>query len=167
MSKLSNAVGAAAIIAIGAVVTTIFASHVLSQDASGSGNQQVLGPGAYIYQTRVRNATCGDDYRTGYVNTFYAAIDGIPEARTLNMTLLNSRYWPRWTLTVTGSDEVVGEADVARQDNRPPDASSSFEVSRERGRFVGRGSRVYMKRVNGTSTRCRVGFDVLLRRLDD
>jgi len=60
-----------------------------SSRVRAQGDQTVLGPGMYVFQTRTRSATCGDDERTGYVSTFLAPIHGVPGSRTMRMTLEN------------------------------------------------------------------------------
>lgn len=127
--------------------------------------QRVIGPGLYVFQTRVRDATCNDDFKTGYVTSFFASIDGVPGERKLTMTLLNSPYWPTWTIEVKPSGEVTG---LAKIDGKGPYASreSSFQVRRDRDRFVGRGSRSYWSQAGGQWRRCTVYVDTLLRRFD-
>jgi len=125
------------------------------------GDQSVLGPGMYVFQTRTRSASCGDDERTGYVSTFLAPIHGVPGSRTMRMTLENSEYWPVWQITVDAQNQVVGHATLAGASgaNAP---TNHFEVRRQRDRFVGTGTRRYER----GGRQCAVEYDALLRRID-
>jgi hypothetical protein len=127
--------------------------------------QSVLGPGMYVFQTRTRSATCGDDERTGYVSSFLAPIHGIPGSRSMRMQLVNSPYWSGWSLTVRADGTVVGEStlDGAEGPNAP---TNRFEVTRDGDRFTGRGARSYTANVDGRQRRCTVQYDALLRRID-
>ncbi|MBX3247776.1 MAG: hypothetical protein KF901_11405 [Myxococcales bacterium] len=127
--------------------------------------QTVLGPGLYVFQTRIDHATCGDGERTGYVSSYFAAVDGIPGSRTMQMNLLNSSYWPSWTLTVSPSNAVIGEARMRGQTG-PSAGESRFELTFDRNKFTGQGTRSYDATVNGQRQRCRIGYDALLRKLD-
>jgi len=117
--------------------------------------QEVLGPGIYIYQTRITEATCNDATRTGYVDSYVAAINGIPGASSMDMMLTNSEYWKEWDLTVQANGMIVGQARVRNR-------SARFEVRRNGTRFTGTGNRVYTS--NGQ--RCTIEYDALLRRID-
>jgi len=132
-----------------------------SSRVRAQGDQTVLGPGMYVFQTRTRSATCGDDERTGYVSTFLAPIHGVPGSRTMRMTLENSEYWPVWQITVDARNQVVGHATLAGASgaNAP---TNHFEVRRERDRFVGPGTRRY----SAEGRDCAVEYDALLRRID-
>lgn len=123
--------------------------------------QTVLGPGMYVFQTRTRTATCADDERTGYVSSFVAPIHGVPGSRTMEMQLLNSPYWSRWTITVNADNHVLGRSTLNGQSG-PNAPTNEFDVHRERDRFVGTGVRRYR---NGGRA-CEVRFDALLRRID-
>lgn len=125
----------------------------------------VLGPGLYVFQTRIDHASCGDADRTGEVTSYYAAVDGIPYAREMRMTLINSRFWPAWTLTVTPSNAVIGDAQQAEVTG-PTRGVSHFEVTYANGRFTGRGQREYTRTVDGNPVRCRVSYEALLLRID-
>ena len=49
---------------------------------SADARQTVLGPGLYVFQTRTRDASCGDSEPDGYVLSFFAAVhvgDHAPE----------------------------------------------------------------------------------------
>ncbi|UJR84082.1 hypothetical protein [Sandaracinus amylolyticus] len=134
-------------------------------DAQGGGEQTVLGPGLYVFQTRTRAATCGDDERTGYVTSFVAPIDGVPGSRTMRMRTPDSQYWSSWTITIGGDDAISGEAFLTGSSgpNRPV---SRFTVRRDRDRFTGQGVRSYDATVGGATRRCEVTYDALLRRID-
>ncbi|HJL19954.1 MAG TPA: hypothetical protein RMH99_30095 [Sandaracinaceae bacterium LLY-WYZ-13_1] len=127
--------------------------------------QSVLGPGMYVFQTRTRSASCGDDERTGYVSSFVAPIHGIPGARTMRMQLVNSPYWSAWSVTVHADGRVVAEStlDGAEGPNAP---TNRFEVRRDGDRFTGRGTRSYTATIDGRRRRCEVRYDALLRRID-
>lgn len=129
--------------------------------------QSVLGPGLYVFQTRIDHATCGDGERTGYVSSYFAAVDGIPGSRTMSMSLLNSSFWPTWELTVSSSNAVIGDARMRGQTG-PNAGESHFEVSHQRDRrFTGRGTRSYDATVNGQRQRCRISYEALLKKIDD
>lgn len=127
--------------------------------------QRVLGPGAYVYQTRLDTATCEDDSNSGYTNSFFAAIDGVPGAANMRMSLVNSQYWPSWTLVVRRDGTVVGDATI-RGGEGPNAAHSHFEIQRQGDHLRGRGFREYNRTIDGERRRCRNDFDVLVRRLD-
>ena len=127
--------------------------------------QRVLGPGAYVYQTRLDTASCEDDSNSGLTNSFFAAIDGVPGASSMSMSLVNSQYWPRWTLEVRADGTVVGDATIRGQEG-PNAAVSHFEIQRRGDHLRGRGYREYNQTVAGQRRRCRNDFDVLVRRLD-
>lgn len=141
------------------------ASAQRAQPAQPSQDQSILGPGLYVFQTRIVDATCGDADRTGDVTSYYAAVDGIPGSRSMRMTLLNSSFWPRWELTVSEANHVIG---IAQQEGVTGvhRGESQFEVAFADGRFTGHGTRTYSRTVNGQVTRCRVSFDTLLKRID-
>lgn len=127
--------------------------------------QTILGPGLYVFQTRTRSASCGDDERTGYVSSFVAPIHGVPGSRTMRMQLLNSPYWSEWRITVNAQDAVIGESTMNGQ--RGPSAPrNQFEVRVDRDRFTGTGTRTYTRTVGGRAEQCSVTFDALLRRID-
>lgn len=129
-----------------------------------SGDQTILGPGLYVFQTRTRTASCDDDERTGYVSTFIAPIHGVPGSRTMRMQLTNSEYWPSWQLTVADG-AVSGESRLAGSSgaNAP---TNRFSVRPQGDRFTGRGTRTYTRTEGGRSVQCQVEFDALLRRID-
>lgn len=127
--------------------------------------QRVLGPGLYVFQTRLDESTCGQSSETGNVVSYYAAVDGVPGASAMKMNLINSHYWPRWSLTVSANARVVGDAEQAGV----PAARrgrAHFELRQDDGHFVGRGYREYFAIVDGESRRCRMAYDALLRRID-
>ncbi len=129
-------------------------------------DQRVLAPGLYVFQSRLDRSTCGEDAETGYVTSYFAAIDGVPGHREMTMRLLNSTYWARWSLSVAPDGRVVGES---HQEGVPEARRgvNRFEIRREDGRFVGRGSRSYFRRIEGQTRRCSIEFDALLRKLHD
>lgn len=127
--------------------------------------QRVLGPGAYVYQTRLNTATCEDDSSSGFTSSFFAAVDGVPGAADMRMSLLNSEYWPAWTLNVRADGTVVGDATIRGQRGAGA-ARSHFEIRRRGDHLRGTGYREYNQTVDGRRRRCRNDFDVLLRRLD-
>jgi len=141
------------------VLASLFA--LSSGAARAQSEQTVLGPGMYVFQTRTRSATCGDDERTGYVSSFMAPIHGVPGSRAMRMHLTNSEYFPHWRITVNARSHVIGRATLegASGPNAP---TNEFDVHLERGRFVGTGTRRY--RANGRD--CAVEYDALLRRID-
>ncbi len=125
--------------------------------------QSILGPGMYVFQTRTRSATCGDDEATGFVDSFIAPIHGVPGARRMTMHLLNSQWWSDWTIVVNANDEIFGDSLLTGGSgaNRP---SNHFMVTRrDAARHTGLGVRTYA----GAGGRpCQVFFDALLRRVD-
>jgi len=124
--------------------------------------QNVLGPGLYVYQQRVREATCKDAEPDGYVLSFMAAIDGVPGAVTMTMEVVNTQYFKEWTLKVMGG-QVVGESRLGKAPDSP---DAHFEVTRDGDRFKGTGYRSYNGTFQGKAQRCKVSFDALLRRID-
>ena len=152
-----------ATLALGLALSPVLAPEAGAQSAPVV--QRVLGPGAYVYQTRLDTATCEEDSNSGHTDSFFAAIDGVPGAARMNMTLLNSQYWPRWDLSVREDGTLVGDATLRGQQgaNAP---HSHFEVQRRGDHLRGRGFREYNMTTNGQTRRCRMDFDVLLRRLD-
>lgn len=144
-----------------ALALTVAPSSMTAQEAE----QTVLGPGLYVFQTRIDHATCGDGERTGHVSSYFAAVDGIPGSRSMQMNLLNSSYWPSWTLAVSPSNAVIGDARMRGQTG-PNAGVSHFELTYDRNKFTGRGTRSYDATVNGQRQRCRISYDALLRKLD-
>lgn len=129
-------------------------------------DQTVLGPGLYVFQTRTVSASCGDDERTGYVASFVAAVDGVPGSRTMNMHVIDNRYWSTWALTVDASGTVAGESlmDGTSGASRP---RYVFHVTRDAtGRFTGQAVRSYTTGSGSASHECTVTSDALLRRID-
>jgi hypothetical protein len=121
----------------------------------------------YLYQTRTRDGSCNDAPRTGYVTSAIATLDGVPGSRTMTMQLLNSKYWPTWTLNVTSDDVILGTANMngAKDDSG---GSSRFEIRerKDRGRYQGVGSRSYNATIDGKPMRCTLNYDALLKPLD-
>lgn len=127
--------------------------------------QNVLMPGLYLFQTRTRDGTCNDAPRTGYVTSAIATLDGVPGSRTMTMQLLNSKYWPTWTLTVATDNSIAGSAFM----NGAKDAASGmskFELRAKKERFQGVGMREYAASADGKPTRCTLNYDALLKPLD-
>jgi hypothetical protein len=125
--------------------------------------QAVLGPGLYVFQTRTREATCGDAEPDGYVLSFLAAIDGVPGATSMSMQVINTKHFNSWTLKVTPAGQVVGDSKIGNAADAP---DSHFEVSLDGPRFKGTGYRSYNGTLNGKPVRCKVSYDALLRRVD-
>ena len=152
------------LVALGTLVAVMacFEADGLAQrrSARASGTQGVLGPGLYVFQTRLDTATCEEDSTSGYVTSYFAAIDGTPASLTMTMQLTNSEHWPRWELTIDPNGRIRGMA-------RNGALEQQFELTRDGSRFTGRGHRTYDKRVDGRMQRCRNEYDALLRKLHD
>lgn len=126
--------------------------------------QTILPPGLFLFQTRTRDGTCNDAPRTGYVTSAVATLDGVPGSRTMTMKLLNSQYWPTWTLTIAKDDAIVGTANMkGAKDDR--EGGSRFEIRAKKDRYQGIGSRSYNSVVDGKPTRCTLNYDALLKPL--
>jgi len=127
--------------------------------------QTLLAPGLYVFQTRTRSGTCNDAPRTGYITSAVATLDGVPGARTMTMQLLNSKYWPTWTLNVAADGSIVGTANMggAKDDAK---GSSRFELRAKKSRFQGVGSRAYPGLLDGQASQCKLDYDALLKPLD-
>jgi hypothetical protein len=128
--------------------------------------QTILAPGLYLFQTRTREGTCNDAPRTGYVTSAMATIDGVPGSRVMTMQLLNSKYWPTWTLTITEKDVIVGSAIMGGGKDESA-GMSRFEISAKKDRFQGVGNRSYPSKVAGETVSCTLSYDALLKPLDD
>ena len=128
--------------------------------------QTILPPGLFLFQTRTRDGSCNDAPRTGYVTSAIATLDGVPGSRTMTMQLLNSKYWPTWTLTISADNAIIGSANMngAKDDSA---GSSRFEMRerKDRDRYQGIGSRNYNATIDGKPTRCTLNYDVLLKPL--
>ncbi|MEY4581880.1 MAG: hypothetical protein RL701_6583 [Pseudomonadota bacterium] len=127
--------------------------------------QTLLVPGLYLFQTRTRSGSCNDAPRTGYITSSVATLDGVPGARTLTLQLLNSKYWPTWTLNVGTDGAIVGDANMAgaRDDSK---GSSHFELRAKKERFQGVGVRSYPNPTDPAAARCTLDYDALLKPLD-
>lgn len=127
--------------------------------------QTILAPGLYLFQTRTRDGSCNDAQRTGYVTSAVATLDGVPGARTMTMQLLNSKYWPSWTLTIAMDGAIAGSAFMngAKDDKA---GGSTFELRSKKDRYQGTGSRSYNSVVDGKTVRCTLNYDALLKALD-
>lgn len=130
---------------------------------SADARQTVLGPGLYVFQTRTRDATCGDSEPDGYVLSFFAAVHGIPHSGAMKMELVNTPHFKDWTLKVANNSSITGTSRIGSAADGP---ESYFEVKLEGDRFKGTGYRAYNGAVAGKKQRCRVNYDALLRRLD-
>jgi hypothetical protein len=130
--------------------------------------QTILPPGLFLFQTRTRDGSCNDAPRTGYVTSAIATLDGVPGSRAMTMQLLNSKYWPTWTLTITADNAIIGTANMngAKDDSA---GSSRFEMRerKDRDRYQGVGARNYNATIDGKPTRCTLNYDVLLKPLTD
>jgi hypothetical protein len=126
------------------------------------GKQSVLGPGLYVYQQRVKEATCHDAEPDGYVLSFMAAIDGVPGSITMTMQIVNTAYFKDWTLKVSGN-QVIGDSKLGKAADAP---DAHFEVTKDGDRFKGTGYRSYNGSYQGKAQRCKVSYDALLKRLD-
>jgi hypothetical protein len=147
-----------------AIVAVLFVLGRGFANAQGDDKQSILGPGLYVFQTRIRNSTCGDADPDGYVVTYLATIDGVPGAIDMSMELVNTAHFKTWQLKVAGKS-VLGESRLGSGVDAP---DSHFEVALDKDRFKGTGSRSYNgKGGDGKPQRCRVNYDALLRRLDD
>jgi hypothetical protein len=127
--------------------------------------QTVLMPGLYLFQTRTRDGTCNDAPRTGYVTSAVATLDGIPGARTMTMQLLNSKYWPTWTLTIAADGSISGTANMGGAKDEA-NGVSKFDIKAKKERFQGVGMRSYPSTVEGKQVRCTLNYDALLKPLD-
>lgn len=127
--------------------------------------QTVLMPGLYLFQTRTRDGTCNDAPRTGYVTSAVATLDGVPGARSMTMQLVNSKYWPTWSLTIANDESISGSA-IMLGGKDETKGTSRFEMRAKKGRFQGIGSRTYPSQVDGKPVRCTLNYDVLLKLLD-
>jgi hypothetical protein len=118
-----------------------------------------------LFQTRTRDGTCNDAPRTGYVTSAVATLDGVPGSRTMTLKLLNSKYWPTWTLAVSADNVVTGDAFMngAKDDSA---GSSHFELRPKKDRFQGIGSRSYNSVDGGKTVRCTLNYDALLKPLN-
>ena len=153
----------------GALATKLGVFEQLASAQTGPATRQdVLGPGLYVFQNRLDRATCGDASGSGFVNSYVAAVNGIPHSTAMHMDLPDSQYWPDWELNVTSTNHVLGVAAQAGVPAGPDRGDSHFDLTynQQAGQFTGRGARSYMSMVNGQRRRCTVEFDTLLRRLD-
>jgi hypothetical protein len=126
--------------------------------------QTLLPPGLFLFQTRTRDGSCNDAPRTGYVTSAVATLDGVPGSRTMTMQLLNSKYWPTWTLTITADDTILGTANMkGASDDR--EGGSRFEIRAKKNRYQGTGARTYNAVVDDKPTRCTLNYDALLKPL--
>jgi hypothetical protein len=127
--------------------------------------QTILMPGLYLFQTRTRDGSCNDAPRTGYVTSSMATLDGVPGSRTMTMQLLNSKYWPTWTLSI-GKDESIAGSAVMLGGKDESKGTSRFDMRAKKERFQGVGSRSYPSQVDGKPVGCTLNYDVLLKPID-
>jgi hypothetical protein len=148
-----------------ALTTLLARPSAPTASAQESDDQHVLGPGLYVFQTRTRSASCGDDERTGYVDSFVAPIHGIPGSRSMRMELPNNAYWRDWSITVSADGAVAGDAFLVGSAG-PSRPTSHFVVRVDGEQLEGEGTRVYDAQIGGETRRCVVSYDALLRRID-
>ena len=127
--------------------------------------QTILMPGLYLFQTRTRDGSCNDAPRTGYITSSMATLDGVPGARQMTMQLLNSKYWPTWSLAIGQQHDIVGSA-VLLGGKDTSKGTSRFEMKQKKDRFQGIGSRTYPSVVDGKPVTCTLNYDVLLKPID-
>ena len=127
--------------------------------------QTILPPGLYLLQTRTRDGSCADAPRTGYVTSTVATLDGVPGSRMMTLQVLNSKYWPTWTLTVSANDVIMGDAIMFGGEDKNA-GTSHFELSQKKDRFQGIGSRSYPSKIGGKTLRCTLNYDVLLKPIE-
>lgn len=171
MTKMRGTLGA--VLAAMMLTTSLAGRPTLAQTTTDSvpptpsaipeTQQTFLGPGMYMLQTRVRNATCGDDEATGFVDSFIAPIHGVSGSRRMVMHLLNSQYWPDWQIAITDHDEIFGDSSLhGFRGSDPP--TNHFRVTRhDAARYTGLGVRRYRGQQGQP---CEVYYDALLRRID-
>jgi len=127
--------------------------------------QTILPPGLYLLQTRTRDGSCADAPKTGYVTSTVATLDGVPGSRTMMLQVVNSKYWPSWTITVDAKDLIIGDAVMFGGDDKSK-GTSHFELGEKKDRFQGIGSRTYPSTANGKTISCTLNYDVLLKLID-
>ncbi len=155
-------VGALALASLWAPAAPPLQAQAQESKTQASSKQSVLGPGVYVYQQRVKEATCHDAEPDGYVLSFVAAIDGVPGATTMSMQITNTAYFKDWTLKISGN-RVVGNSKIGKGADGP---EAHFEVTKDGDRFKGTGHRSYNGSHQGKPQRCKVSYDALLKRLD-
>jgi hypothetical protein len=127
--------------------------------------QTILMPGLYLFQTRTRDGTCNDAPRTGYITSSMATLDGVPGSRLMTMQLLNSKYWPTWSLAIGKDHNISGSANMLGGKDETK-GTSRFEMREKKDRFQGIGSRTYPSQVDGKTVQCVLNYDVLLKPID-
>ncbi len=135
---------------------------LVPQDPAGAQQpaQAVLGPGLYVFQTRLDEATCEPDSMDGFVTSYFAAIDGVPGSARMTMKLQNSQHWPEWQLDISADGTIRASA-------RNGALEQSATMRPNGSRFTGRGFRTYDQTVRGQRRRCRMEYDALLRKLHE
>lgn len=143
------------------VLAAVVFAVVHFSDSPALAKQTMVGPGAYVFQTRVRGATCGDDTKSNLTRTFYASVEGYPGKDNFTMELLNSKYWPSWTLKVVGNKQVFIESVVEQKKST---RESRFTLDKKKkGVLRGFGYREYDTVIDGQKKRCRVDMEAILR----
>lgn len=140
-----------------ALLALTFVPH---ESAGAQNTQGVLGPGLYVFQTRLDEATCEADSNSGFVTSYFAAIDGVPGSTTMTMKLQNSQFWPEWQLNIASDGTIRATA-------RNGALEQSATMRLNGSRFTGRGFRTYDQTVRGQRRRCRMEYDALLRKLHE
>jgi hypothetical protein len=83
----------------------------------------------------------------------------------MTLQLLNSKWWPTWTLTIAKDNYIAGTANwMGGKDESK--GSSRFELRSKKDRFQGVGQRAYLSQVDGKPVRCTLNYDALLKPLD-
>lgn len=164
MRKAIFGVGATGLLVLGICVTASNGSDAQSKpgkDDAQKDQQKVVPPGLYLLQTRTRKGSCDDAPRTGYVTSSMATLDGVPGSREMTLQVLNSKWWPSWSLSIEGEHTIRGSA-VMFGGTDTSKGTSSFEVHPYKDRFQGTGTREYPR----GSQRCTLDYDVLLKCID-
>lgn len=147
--------------ALGVVLATfVFAASAQSKQTSDK--QNILAPGLYMFQMRIRHATCGDAERTGDIRSFLVSIDGKPGARSLSARMPTNKYWPEWKIVVTDENLVVADADLV---GGPGHSHFELKENRRKRQFQGTGLRSYKSVVDGEKRDCRISYDALIKSL--
>jgi hypothetical protein len=95
--------------------------------------------------------------------SFFAAIDGIPASTTMTMQLVNTPHFVKWSLRVMDDGTLLGDSKMGTAAGAP---ETHFSATLDDDRWKGTGSRSYNGVFEGKPTRCRVDYDVLVRRID-
>lgn len=138
------------------------ASQAKVVKAQKSETQNVLAPGLYMFQMRVRHATCGDAERTGEISSFLVSADGKPGAREMSFRMPNNKYWPKWKVVITSENLIVADADLV---GGPGHSHFELKENRRKKQFQGTGLRNYKSVVDGKKQDCRISYDALIKSL--